>query len=440
MHDCARAGRRAILRRLFCGPPAVGCQGTTAGSCPRIFTVAPGRGPAFPYRCSLTEERPNDRDQAGRPDSERRRRTAVHLLLPPRRLHPGDARGLPEGRVAGRQGLHGADPDQLAHVCHRPPPDLPGHRYRHRVHQGRHGRALGRRHHERRRHDQRGRAPRLQPAGERPACLDPGRPSWRAEKHQGQHPGRDPLLHRPWRQGGSGRRSQRRRLREQVEDGHAQPVRLDRRLGTENRTGNGRRLVPAGHARHRHRRHRRESCGDGQGSTDGAHRHPRAESPRPAEPHRGAAPGAVRQGQPAGHRCPGPGRPDHRARRQDHGLPDPRRLAAGVHDPQLRRHPSRALRARRLRPGRTGSAGPVRLPGNRLGSRPERAPRQPRRDHPGRGAELEAGRDRPAQRQDAHRPRRRAQAHGRHAEQGRRAAGGPQGPLHLLRRPGRSGW
>ncbi len=32
----------------------------------------------------------------------------------------------------------------------------------------------------------------------------------------------------------------------------------------------------------------------------------------------------------AGHRRPGPGRPDHRARREDHGLPDSRRLAAGV--------------------------------------------------------------------------------------------------------------
>ncbi len=40
---------------------------------------------------------------------------------------------------------------------------------------------------------------------------------------------------------------------------------------------------------------------------------------------------------------------------------------------------------------------------NRLGSRPERPPRQPRRDHPGRSRQLEAGRDPAAQRQDAHR-------------------------------------
>ena len=65
-----------------------------------------------------------------------------------------------------------------------------------------------------------------------------------------------PLLYRPWRQSGSGRCCQRRWFREQVEDGHAQPVRLDRRLGTQNRPGNGRRLVPTRHARHWHWRHR----------------------------------------------------------------------------------------------------------------------------------------------------------------------------------------
>ena len=108
--------------------------------------------------------------------------------------------------------------------------------------------------------------------------------------------------------------------------------------------------------RHRHRRHRRESRRDGQGSVDGIHRHPRAEKAWPFQPYRRDAPGAVREGQPTGHRRPGPGWPDHRARREDHGLPDPRRLPAGVHDPQLRRHPSRALRARRFGPGIAGSA------------------------------------------------------------------------------------
>ena len=57
----------------------------------------------------------------------------------------------------------------------------------------------------------------------------------------------------------------------------------------------------------------------------------------------------------------------------------------------------------------------------------------------GRGGQLEAGRHAAAQRQDAHRPRRRAQAHPGHAGQGREAAGGLHQPRHLLRRPGGPG-
>ena len=49
------------------------------------------------------------------------------------------------GGIARRQGRHRADPDQLAHVRRGPPADLPGHRHRRGVRQGRHGRALGRR-------------------------------------------------------------------------------------------------------------------------------------------------------------------------------------------------------------------------------------------------------------------------------------------------------
>lgn len=90
-------------------------------------------------------------------------------------------------------------------------------------------------------------------------------------------------------------------------------------------------------------------------------------------------------------------------------------------------------------PAEPGSTVAGRLPGNRLGSRPERPSRQPRRHHPGRSRRLEAGRDHPAQRQDADRPRCCAQAHGRDAQPWRRAAGRPERPLHLLRRPGRPG-
>ena len=79
---------------------------------------------------------------------------------------------------------------------------------------------------------------------------------------------------------------------------------------------------------------------------------------RPKNSRRRTAPRAVRQGQRARHRRPGPRRPDHRARRQDPGLPDPRRLPAGGDDPQLRRHPPRAFPARRQRPGEARSARP----------------------------------------------------------------------------------
>ena len=78
----------------------------------------------------------------------------------------------------------------------------------------------------------------------------------------------------------------------------------------------------------------------------------RAQGARPAEQDRRAAHRAVRQGQRARHRRAGPGRPDDRARRQDHGLR--RRHAAsqaGGDDPELRRDAPRALHARRLGPG-----------------------------------------------------------------------------------------
>ena len=77
---------------------------------------------------------------------------------------------------------------------------------------------------------------------------------------------------------------------------------------------------------------------------------------RAAEPHRGAAPGDLRQGERARHRRAGPRRADDRAGREDHGLPDARGVAAGRDHSELRGHASRALRARRLRPGAARSA------------------------------------------------------------------------------------
>jgi fumarate hydratase class I len=52
----------------------------------------------------------------------------------------------------------------------------------------------------------------------------------------------------------------------------------------------------------------------------------------------------------------GPGRPDHGARRQGEGLPDPRGQPSGGHDSQLRRDAARALQPRRQRPGDAGAA------------------------------------------------------------------------------------
>ena len=52
----------------------------------------------------------------------------------------------------------------------------------------------------------------------------------------------------------------------------------------------------------------------------------------------------------AWHRCAGPGRPDHGARRQDPGLSDARRQLAGGNDSELRRYPPCALSSGWIRP------------------------------------------------------------------------------------------
>src|SRR5690606_4815605 len=106
----------------------------------------------------------------------------------------------------------------------------------------------------------------------------------------------------------------------------------------------------------------------GQGIPDGSDRYPRAAPARPAESGRGTASGDHGQGQRTGYRRPGPGGADHGAGHQDQGLPDPRCQSAGVHDPQLRRYPSRPLRAGWQWPGRTDSAAHGCLPGYYLGS------------------------------------------------------------------------
>ncbi len=116
----------------------------------------------------------------------------------------------------------------------------------------------------------------------------------------------------------------------------------------EDRADDGRRMVPAGNARHRHRRHRREGDDDGQGGADGRHRHVGPAEARTADRRREAARRTLREGQRARHRRAGPGRTVHRARRQDQDVPDPRRRQAGGDDSELRGDPPRALRARRF--------------------------------------------------------------------------------------------
>ena len=76
--------------------------------------------------------------------AERRRRAAVHLVLPPAVDYIealGEAYRAEESPAA--QGRDRADPHQLADVRRGPSADLPGHRHRRRVREGRHGRARG---------------------------------------------------------------------------------------------------------------------------------------------------------------------------------------------------------------------------------------------------------------------------------------------------------
>jgi hypothetical protein len=201
-------------------------------------------------RPSSTHHSPphDDHDPARRPRREHCRRPAIHLVLPPRRLHRPPGPCLRARAKPGRQRRDRADPDQQQDERHRTPSDLPGHRHRQRVPEGRHERAPGRLHRQPGRRHQRRRAPRLQPPRQPAARQRGGRSAVRAQEHQGQHPRRDLHRARARRHGGSDRGRQRRRQRKQKQDDHAQPGRLRGRLGAENRADHGRWLVPAGHA------------------------------------------------------------------------------------------------------------------------------------------------------------------------------------------------
>src|SRR6266850_616627 len=127
------------------------------------------------------------------------------------------------------------------------------------------------------------------------------------------------------------------------------------------------------------------------------------------------------------------------ARRQDQDVPDARRVATDRDDSELRRHPAPPLRTRRLGAGGVRDAEPGRLAEGDLGSRRAVQAREPRRAHARGSGEVEAGRDAPSVGENAHRPRRRAQAHPGHAGKGREAPRGFHRPRDLLRRAGRPG-
>jgi fumarate hydratase class I len=116
----------------------------------------------------------------------------------------------------------------------------------------------------------------------RASMVDPA--DRRAQEHRRQHPGDH--LHRA----GAGRQG---RGRMAAKGGGSEnkskftilnPQRQPGRLGGQDPADDGRRLVPARRARHRHRRHGREGDAAGQGIADGADRHRRTAGARPGEP------------------------------------------------------------------------------------------------------------------------------------------------------------
>ena len=220
------------------------------------------------------------------------------------------------------------------------------------------------------------------------------------------------------------------------------PSRLDRRLGAEDRADDGRRLVPAGHARHRHRRHRREGDAAGQGSADGADRHGTSCKARgPQNKLEELRIELYDKVNALGIGAQGLGGLTTVLDVKITTIPTHAASQAGGDDPELRGHAPRALRARRLAARRTSSR-----PSSRPGPTCNWAPDCETRSSVDLDtltqeevASWKPGETLLLSRQDADRPRRRAQAHPGHARQGRAAAGRLHQPRHLLRRPGRSG-
>ena len=317
-------------------------------------------------------------------------RCSTSLYHPPTTLSTSPA-PTPPSR-AGGEGRDRADPHQLEDVRRGPPPALPGHRHRQRIPRDRHGRASRAFRLDRRRH-QRRRAPRLpRPENKLRARCSPTRCS-SARTLKGQHAGRHPHAPRAGQHAdltvaakGGGSENKSKFIMMNPSDN---PV--DWVLKTVPTMGAG--WCPPGMLGIGVGGIGREGHAAGQGSADGADRHVRPAQARPEQQAGRAAHRTLREGQRFGHRRAGPGRPDHRARREDRHLPDARGEQAGGDDPQLRGDAPRPRGARRLRPGLHGSAQPGPVARRALAARLQEVEEgQPRHAHARGSRQLEAGR------------------------------------------------
>ena len=129
---------------------------------------------------------------------------------------------------------------------------------------------------------------------------------------------------------------QGRRVRGEIEVRHAESVRLDRGLGAQDGAHDGRGVVSSGNAGDWHWRHCGEGDAAGQAVADGSDRYPGPDCAGTENDGGEAARGALRQGEPAGHRGARPGRADHGAGRESPGCAGTRGQFARCHDSQLR--------------------------------------------------------------------------------------------------------
>ena len=108
--------RRARRKRIVCGRRPSTLPHRISG-CARVYTRPNHRNDT-----TADPLPPNDHHSRVRLRPEHRRRPAIHLLLPPRRLHPRPRGRLRGGGIARRQGRHGPDPGELADVRRGPRP------------------------------------------------------------------------------------------------------------------------------------------------------------------------------------------------------------------------------------------------------------------------------------------------------------------------------